>query len=83
MLHSSVAQFVLAADALSIICVGVVETQEEVYESEKVSLLCSYFFLSLEDAEAVAREEFSLHFQHAYQHEDFLGAAELGVKGVH
>lgn len=66
LLHGSVAKFVFTADALSIVCVGVVETQEEVYESEEVPLLCSYFFLCLEDAKAVPGEELALDFQHAY-----------------
>lgn len=81
--HGSMAQLVLSADALSIVCVCVVEAEEEINESQEISLLRSYLFLGLQDAEAVASEELALDLQHADQHEDFLGAAELGIEGVH
>lgn len=65
LLHGSVAELVFPTDTFFVVCVGMVKTEEEVYESQEISLLCSYFFLSLENAKTVAREEFALDIQHA------------------
>ena len=57
-----------------------VETNEEVDEGQKVTLLGSDLLLCLENAQSLPCEQLVLHLKHGCQHHDQSRAAELGVE---